>query len=131
MCGVVFAQARARARVCVCVRVRVCLYLSEILSLCASCATRSVAFQDQTDQSLETCASLCKCELHSDCLYFCRLNAYGCLPTSHSEGVIEIVLNSNTLANIQKMYGTFRITSGFNKESLWNWLKSHNRDEER
>lgn len=64
-------------------------------------------------------------------LSFVRLNAYGCLPTSHGEGVIEIVLNSTTLANIQKKFGTFRVTSGFNKESLLRWLKEHNTDEKR
>ena len=65
-----------------------------------------------------------------DVIFF-RLNAYEVLPTSHGEGVIEIVLNSTTIANIQKKYGTFRVTSGFNKESLLRWLKEHNTDNER
>ena len=60
-----------------------------------------------------------------------RLNAYGALPTSYGEGVIEIVLNSQPLASIQKKFGTFKVTSGFNKESLLRWLKEHNTDDQR
>ncbi len=59
-----------------------------------------------------------------------RLNAYGCLPTSHMEGVIEVVLNSETIANIQKKF-KHGVTAAFNKECLYRWLREHNKDEER
>jgi phosphatidylinositol-4,5-bisphosphate 3-kinase len=45
-------------------------------------------------------------------------------------GMIEVVLNSETIANIQKDKVFFTATSAFKKEKLYLWLKSHNNNEE-
>ena len=59
------------------------------------------------------------------------MNAYGCLATGHEEGLIEIVLNSDTIANIQKKHSTLSLSAAFNKEGLYKWLQSKNPDPER
>ena len=45
-------------------------------------------------------------------------------------GMIEVVLNAETIANIQKEKGMFSATSPFKKGSLFSWLKEHNKTEE-
>lgn len=50
-----------------------------------------------------------------------RMNPYGCISTGNRVGLIEVVLNADTIANIQKEKGAF--PSAFKKESLLSWLK--------
>lgn len=42
-----------------------------------------------------------------------RMNPYGCISTEHRVGMIEVVLNAETIANIQKEKGMFSATSAF------------------
>lgn len=44
-------------------------------------------------------------------------------------GMIEVVLNAETIANIQKEKGMFSATSPFKKGSLYSWLKDKNSSE--
>jgi hypothetical protein len=46
------------------------------------------------------------------------MNPYGCISTEHRVGLIEVVLNAETIANIQKEKGMFSATSAFRKGSL-------------
>jgi phosphatidylinositol-4,5-bisphosphate 3-kinase len=46
------------------------------------------------------------------------MNPYGCVSTEHRVGLIEVVLNAETIANIQKEKGMFSATSAFRKGSL-------------
>jgi phosphatidylinositol-4,5-bisphosphate 3-kinase len=46
------------------------------------------------------------------------MNPYGCISTEHRIGLIEVVLNAETIANIQKEKGMFSATSAFRKGSL-------------
>ncbi|XP_014289821.1 phosphatidylinositol 4,5-bisphosphate 3-kinase catalytic subunit delta isoform [Halyomorpha halys] len=55
-----------------------------------------------------------------------RMNPYGCISTDNRVGLIEVVLNAETIANIQKEKGMFTATSAFRKGSLLAWLKDHN-----
>ena len=56
-----------------------------------------------------------------------RLNPYGCIATGREEGMIEIVTHSMTISKIQLWYNH----GAFDKESLYEWLKFHNPNEER
>ncbi|KAJ9596012.1 hypothetical protein L9F63_012745, partial [Diploptera punctata] len=58
-----------------------------------------------------------------------RMNPYGCISTEHRVGLIEVVLNAETIANIQKEKGMFSATSAFRKGSLLAWLKDNNQSE--
>ncbi|KAK4875877.1 hypothetical protein RN001_012299 [Aquatica leii] len=58
-----------------------------------------------------------------------RLNPYNCISMEYKVGMIEVVLNAETIANIQKEKGLFSATSAFNKGSLLAWLKDHNTTE--
>jgi len=58
-----------------------------------------------------------------------RMNPYGCISTEHRVGLIEVVLNAETIANIQKEKGMFSATSAFRKGSLLAWLKDYNQSE--
>lgn len=58
-----------------------------------------------------------------------RLNAYACIATDYRVGLIEVVKNAQTIANVQKMKAA-KATAAFKKSSLFSWLKEHNRDEE-
>lgn len=58
-----------------------------------------------------------------------RMNPYGCISTEHRVGMIEVVLNADTIANIQKEKGMFSATSAFRRGSLLAWLKDHNQTE--
>ncbi|XP_022335573.2 phosphatidylinositol 4,5-bisphosphate 3-kinase catalytic subunit delta isoform-like [Crassostrea virginica] len=55
-----------------------------------------------------------------------RLNPYGCIATGREEGMIEIVTHSMTISKIQLWYNH----GAFDKESLYEWLKFHNPNEE-
>lgn len=52
-----------------------------------------------------------------------RMNPYGCISTGNRVGLIEVVLNADTIANIQKEKGTTKVTATFEKGSLLAWLK--------
>lgn len=58
-----------------------------------------------------------------------RMNPYGCISTDNRVGLIEVVLNAETIANIQKEKGMFSATSAFRKGSLLAWLKDYNQSE--
>lgn len=58
-----------------------------------------------------------------------RMSPYGCISTEHRFGMIEVVVDAETIANIQKEKGTFSATSAFRKGSLLAWLRDHNRTE--
>lgn len=51
---------------------------------------------------------------------------YGCLSTGNKMGLIEVVKNSDTIANIQRNSSNSAATAAFNKDALLNWLKSKN-----
>lgn len=55
-----------------------------------------------------------------------RINAYQCISTDTRSGLIEVVLNAETIANIQKEKGMFSATAAFRRGSLLAWLKDHN-----
>ncbi|XP_049283271.1 phosphatidylinositol 4,5-bisphosphate 3-kinase catalytic subunit beta isoform [Anopheles funestus] len=59
-----------------------------------------------------------------------RMNPYSCISTDHKLGLIEVVLNAETIANIQKERGMFSATSPFKKGSLLAWLREHNNTDE-
>jgi phosphatidylinositol-4,5-bisphosphate 3-kinase len=54
-----------------------------------------------------------------------RLSPYGCVATGDEKGFIEIVLNSDTTANITKRYSG-GATGAFSKEPMARFLKEHN-----
>ncbi|KAF4532330.1 hypothetical protein B566_EDAN003633 [Ephemera danica] len=58
-----------------------------------------------------------------------RMNPYNCISTDSKVGLIEVVLNADTIANIQKEKGAFSATCAFRKGSLLDWLKDHNPNE--
>lgn len=62
--------------------------------------------------------------------YDFRMNPYSCISTDRRLGIIEVVLNAETIANIQKEKGMFSATSPFKKGSLFTWLKEHNTTDE-
>ncbi len=47
-----------------------------------------------------------------------RMNPYNCISTDSRVGLIEVVLNAETIANIQKEKGIFSATAAFRKGSL-------------
>uniref|UniRef100_A0A6Q2Z793 Phosphatidylinositol-4,5-bisphosphate 3-kinase, catalytic subunit delta n=1 Tax=Esox lucius TaxID=8010 RepID=A0A6Q2Z793_ESOLU len=55
-----------------------------------------------------------------------RMIPYGCLSTGNKTGLIEVVKNSETIANIQRNNSNSAATAAFNKDALLNWLKSKN-----
>ncbi|MBN3326200.1 PK3CD kinase, partial [Atractosteus spatula] len=55
-----------------------------------------------------------------------RMIPYGCLSTGNKTGLIEVVRNSDTIANIQLNKSNMAATAAFNKDALLNWLKSKN-----
>ncbi|XP_076048999.1 phosphatidylinositol 4,5-bisphosphate 3-kinase catalytic subunit delta isoform-like [Oratosquilla oratoria] len=59
-----------------------------------------------------------------------RMNPYGCMSTDDREGLIEVVLNAETIAKIQMEKGLFTATCAFKKGSLLAWLRDHNSSEE-
>ncbi|KAF8774814.1 Phosphatidylinositol 4 like protein [Argiope bruennichi] len=57
-----------------------------------------------------------------------RMIPYRCMATGHRVGLIEVVPDADTIANIQKEKG-FTATSVFKKGSILSWLKDHNPDD--
>jgi len=53
-----------------------------------------------------------------------RLNPYGCISTGFDQGMIEIVLGSDTIANITKKYGG--ATAAFRVAPIADWLQKQN-----
>ncbi|XP_023030262.1 phosphatidylinositol 3-kinase 92E [Leptinotarsa decemlineata] len=58
-----------------------------------------------------------------------RMNPYGCISLEHRVGMIEVVLNADTIANIQKEKGMFTATAAFRKGPILAWLKDYNTSE--
>ncbi|KAK8765941.1 hypothetical protein V5799_007278 [Amblyomma americanum] len=58
--------------------------------------------------------------------YDFRMIPYECLSTDHNVGLIEVVRQSNTIANIQKLHNS-SATSAFKTGSLLAWIKEHNK----
>ncbi len=54
-----------------------------------------------------------------------KLSPYGCVSTGDETGFIEVVLNSNTTANITKKYSG-GAGGAFSKEPMKLWLEEHN-----
>ena len=54
-----------------------------------------------------------------------KLSPYGCVSTGDETGFIEVVLNSNTTANITKKYSG-GAGGAFSKEPMKLWLQEHN-----
>ena len=54
-----------------------------------------------------------------------RLSPYGCVATGNEKGFIEIVLNSDTTANITKTYSG-GASGAFSKEPMARYLRDHN-----
>lgn len=61
-------------------------------------------------------------------LSFFRMNPYACLSMGDQVGLIEVVLNSDTIAKIQKKQSGAR--GAFDKKLLYSWLKSNNKTPE-
>eukprot|EP01133_Synstelium_polycarpum_P010564 gene10564-12289_t len=57
-----------------------------------------------------------------------KLSPYGCISTGDMIGMIEVVLNSETTAKIQKSAGG--ATAAFKLDPLANWLLQHNKSEQ-
>ncbi|EFA86096.1 phosphatidylinositol-4,5-diphosphate 3-kinase [Heterostelium album PN500] len=57
-----------------------------------------------------------------------KLSPYGCIATGDMIGMIEVVLNSETTAKIQKSAGG--ATAAFKLDPLANWLLQHNKTEQ-
>ncbi|XP_067951627.1 phosphatidylinositol 4,5-bisphosphate 3-kinase catalytic subunit delta isoform-like isoform X2 [Watersipora subatra] len=55
-----------------------------------------------------------------------RLSPYSCLSSGRDVGMLEVVQEASTIANIQKSQATTHITAAFNKECLYRWLQSKN-----
>lgn len=62
--------------------------------------------------------------------YDFRMEPYSCISMDKRVGMIEVVLNAETIAKIQKDRGIFSATSAFKKGSLLAWLKEHNTTDE-
>ncbi|XP_076265386.1 phosphatidylinositol 4,5-bisphosphate 3-kinase catalytic subunit delta isoform-like isoform X2 [Rhynchophorus ferrugineus] len=59
-----------------------------------------------------------------------RMNPYNCISLEHRVGMIQVVLNAETIANIQKEKGTFTPTASFKKGPILAWLKDYNTTEQ-
>lgn len=53
------------------------------------------------------------------------MSPYGCISTGDEEGMIEVVLNSDTVANITKNAGG--ATAAFKEDTIANWLRNLNK----
>jgi len=58
-----------------------------------------------------------------------RMNPYNCISLEHRVGMIQVVLNAETIANIQKEKGIFTATAAFRKGPILAWLKDYNTTE--
>lgn len=61
---------------------------------------------------------------HDGILWLHRMIPYGCLSTGDQVGLIEVILNSSTIAKIQKKSHGAR--GAFKKEVLLQWLREQN-----
>lgn len=57
--------------------------------------------------------------------YDFRLNAYNCISIEYSVGMIEVVEDAETVANIQKQNAPFNAASTINKAALLQWLRKY------
>lgn len=73
------------------------------------------------------CIVLCACVPEGSCLC-CSMTVYGVLSTGDSVGVIEVVRNAETLAQIHKTRGGAK--AALDDKALLEWLKSHNRTDD-
>ena len=55
------------------------------------------------------------------------MNPYACLSMGDQVGLIEVVLDSTTIAKIQKQQSGAR--GAFDKKLLYSWLKSKNKSQ--
>ncbi|XP_053331098.1 phosphatidylinositol 4,5-bisphosphate 3-kinase catalytic subunit delta isoform-like [Spea bombifrons] len=55
-----------------------------------------------------------------------RMIPYGCLSTGDKTGLIEVVMRSETIANIQRDCSSVAATAVFNKDALLHWLRRRN-----
>lgn len=55
------------------------------------------------------------------------MNPYMCIATGPEQGLIEVVTEAQTIADIQKWYKN----NAFDKRALFEWLKTNHRTEER
>ncbi|KAJ6220646.1 hypothetical protein RDWZM_006458 [Blomia tropicalis] len=62
--------------------------------------------------------------------YDFRMTPYGVVSLGKNVGMIEVVLNSQTIANIQKEKSTSAMVAAFKRGSLYGWIKEHNQTEE-
>jgi len=60
--------------------------------------------------------------------YDLRMNPYGCISTGDGVGMIEVVLNSDTTAHIQKEAGG--VSAAFKLDPLANWIRGNNSTDE-
>ncbi|RNF26960.1 putative phosphatidylinositol 3-kinase 2 [Trypanosoma conorhini] len=74
-----------------------------------------------TLQLLELMDSLWK-----SCGLYLHIIPYGCIATGEGVGMIEVVPNSDTVANITRKYGGAQ--AAFRDEPLMNWLRQFNRE---
>ncbi|ESN92774.1 hypothetical protein HELRODRAFT_96068 [Helobdella robusta] len=57
-----------------------------------------------------------------------RLLVYNVLPSGQKEGLIEVVTDSRTLAEIQLEFTDITLVAGFNKKCIYQYLQKHNSD---
>jgi len=57
-----------------------------------------------------------------------RMLPYGCISTGNEVGMIEVVLNAETVSNIQQAYGGS--TAAFRDTPLQEWIRAQNKDDE-
>lgn len=55
-----------------------------------------------------------------------RMLPYGCLSTGNEVGMIEVVLNAETVSNIQQKYGGS--TAAFRDQPIQEWIRAQNAD---
>lgn len=55
-----------------------------------------------------------------------RMNVYSVLPTNQKEGLIEVVTDSSTQAEIQMRLADLAVTAAFNRKCIYQWLETHN-----
>jgi len=53
---------------------------------------------------------------------------YECLSTGRDVGMLEVVQDSETIANIQKAHSDVKLASSFGHSSLFKWLEKKNPD---
>ncbi|XP_045445644.1 phosphatidylinositol 4,5-bisphosphate 3-kinase catalytic subunit delta isoform [Melitaea cinxia] len=62
--------------------------------------------------------------------YDFRLNPYNCISMEYTVGMIEVVDDAETVANIQKQSALFNAASTISKANLFQWLRKQNPSEE-